>query len=63
MLYLFRLRETIRPATPNPINASEPGSGTAATLPPLSPGGLFLQAGKFGFWYLAKQVVLNGVLG
>lgn len=35
MLYLFRLRASITPAMPNPINASEPGSGTAAMLPPV----------------------------
>jgi hypothetical protein len=50
IFYFFRLRANTRPAAPIPINASVPGSGTAATLPPVSPGGLFLQAGKFGFW-------------
>jgi hypothetical protein len=34
MFYLFRFRATTRPATPIPINARVPGSGTAATLPP-----------------------------
>jgi hypothetical protein len=30
IFYFFRLRATIRPARPKPINAIEPGSGTAA---------------------------------
>jgi len=33
MFYLFRLRPTTKPAAPNPINASVPGSGTAVMLP------------------------------
>jgi hypothetical protein len=52
MFYLFRLRATIKPATPNPINASDPGSGTAAMLPfarpggfPAQPPGVWLQRG------------------
>jgi hypothetical protein len=49
-LLFFRLRAKTRPAAPIPINASVSGSGIAATLPLVSPGGLFLQAGKFGFW-------------
>jgi hypothetical protein len=35
-VYLFRLRATTKPAAPNPINASVPGSGTATLLPPLT---------------------------
>ena len=50
VIYFFRLRASTNPAAPIPINASVPGSGTAAILPPVSPGGLFLQAGKSGFW-------------
>jgi hypothetical protein len=34
MFYLFRLRATTRPAAPNPINASVPGSGTSTILSP-----------------------------
>ena len=50
VIYFFRLRASTNPTAPIPINASVPGSGTAAILPPVSPGGLFLQGGKSGFW-------------
>ena len=48
-VYLLRLLAATRPARPAPISAIEPGSGTAALLPPVNPGGFCLQAGKSGY--------------
>jgi hypothetical protein len=48
-VYLLRLLATTRPARPAPSSTIEPGSGTAAILPPVNPGGFCLQAGKSGY--------------